>query len=214
MMGVFRECTNPECTLRYPDLYNCESKITPCPMCAAPSVIVKQVKLIEEEDHYHDFFHKDCNLIPVLENLRSVFNVGSIFRTVNGFGIQQIYLCGITPTPLHKNFSKTSLHAEKTIEWIYHKNSLDAVNNLRGKNFQIISLEMTDNSIPIFDLNRDMVTKKFALIVGNENFGIDPEIVDQSDLVVSIPMLGTKKSFNVCVAVGIALFQFYLLVKS
>lgn len=213
-MGVFRECTNPECTLRYPDIYNCESKNTPCPLCAAPSVIVKQVILEEEKDHYHDFFHRDCNLIPVLENLRSVYNVGSIFRTVNGFGIQQIYLCGITPTPLHKYFSKTSLDAEKTIEWTYYKNSLDAVNNLRSKNFQIISLEMMDSSIPIFDLKREMLTKNCALIVGNEKLGIDPEIIDQSDLVISIPMLGTKKSFNVCVAIGIALFQFYLVIKS
>lgn len=209
-MGVFRECSNKECLIRFPVINDDDYSSFPCPICSAQTKIVNTVILKDEAfDEKPSISVNERDLIPVLDNVRSVLNVGSIFRTANGFGINQIHLCGITPTPQHKHFHKTSLYADKTIIWEHHKNSIHHLDHLRLNGFQIISLECTETSIPINKLNPKSLSSKCALFIGNEKLGVDPEIISQSDLVVSIPMLGSKHSLNICVAFGIALYQIF-----
>jgi len=150
---------------------------------------------------------KTCILI--LENLRSVENTGSIFRTAEGLGVKKIYLIGTTPTPLDRfgrkrtDFAKVSLGAEKMINWEYQEEIGLVLEELKEKNFEIISLELTHESKDI----RKMETKnKFALVVGNEVDGVSSEALSSSNAMVEIPMRGKKESLNVSVATGIALF--------
>ena len=145
--------------------------------------------------------------IPILDNVRSVYNVGAIFRTAVGYGLRQVYLCGITPTPKHKSFAKTSLGAEKFIYWEKSLNCVDLCKILKDIGYQIISIESTTKSISPIDVGKkDFKCKKIAVIVGNEITGIDPKVIMLSDLVISIPIIGKNKSFNVTTALGIALF--------
>jgi len=152
---------------------------------------------------------KTCVLI--LENLRSIENTGSIFRTAEGLGVSKIICIGTTPTPLDRfgrkrtDFSKVSLGAEEMLEWEYVKqeNLQETIINLQKEKFQIISLELTHEST---DLKDAKARNKFALIVGNEVDGVSKEALEQSDEMVEIPMRGKKESLNVSVATGIALY--------
>lgn len=147
--------------------------------------------------------------ILVLENLRSVENTASIFRTAEGLGVARIILVGTTPAPLDRfgrkrqDFAKVSLGAEEMIPWEYRKESPEALKELKDQEFQIISLELTHESTP---LKKAAAKNKFALIVGNEVEGVSPDSLKMSDLVVEIPMRGKKESLNVSVSTGIALF--------
>lgn len=153
---------------------------------------------------------KTCVL--VLDNLRSVENTGSIFRTAEGLGVSKIVLVGTTPAPLDRfgrkraDFAKVSLGSEDLIEWEYvpAKNFQSTISNLQNEGFEIIALEQTDKSI---DVNKCETKDKFALIVGNEVDGVSPEALAISDKIVEIPMRGKKESLNVSVATGIALFM-------
>lgn len=148
----------------------------------------------------------------VIDNLRSVYNVGSIFRTANASGIEKIYLCGTTPTPLDKkgiprsDFAKVSLGAEKTVHWEYFESTIELIENLKKENFYIISIEQDENSV---DYNKvDINNKKdIAFIIGNEVDGITKNVLDKSDIIAEIPMIGTKESLNVTIAFGIAVYR-------
>lgn len=215
-MGVFRECSNPDCRFRYPDPINCTVLHTVCPLCGEAAVIVNEVNIQFENfsDKTHLKNHSKTTIIPVLDNIRSLYNVGSIFRTANGFGIDWILLCGISPTPHHNQFHKTSLGAEKFIKWEHHNNAVILLDHLRNRHFQIISLEKTEQSKPINWVKKEHLSANLAIFLGNENLGVDPEIIKRSDMVVSIPMLSTKKSYNICVAFGIALYHFFTVSRS
>lgn len=152
-------------------------------------------------------------LVAILDNIRSLYNVGSIFRTSDAFAIEHLYLCGITGTPqdqLHKKrISKTSLGAEENLPWSYSNNTLDVVTKLKEQGFTIISLELTPNSIPISQLSDKLTeTSQLALIIGHELFGVSEAALNESDIITHIPMQGQKESLNVTVAYGIA--SFYL----
>jgi len=147
--------------------------------------------------------------VLVLENLRSVENAASIFRTADGFKVSKIILVGTTPTPLDRfgrerqDFVKVSLGAEKTVEWSYEKEIGPVIESLRKKRFLIIALEQTPKSKDLKSLRK---SDKFAIIVGNEVAGVSKEAISASDEVAEIPMLGHKESLNVSVAAGVALF--------
>ncbi len=151
---------------------------------------------------------KTCILI--LDNIRSVENTGSIFRTAEGLGVSKIYLVGITPAPLdrfgreRKDFAKVSLGAEKMVDWEYFKDAKDLIEDLKHQGFQIISLEQTRNALNMKEFESE---HNFALIVGNEVEGVSTELLKLSDAHVHIPMQGKKESLNVSVATGIALFM-------
>lgn len=145
-------------------------------------------------------------IVLVLDNIRSLHNVGSAFRTADAFLIEKIYLCGVTGTPPNKEIEKTALGATNSVEWVYVKNTMDAVNELKGKEYKIYSIEQADESVKLHVFETDK-TKPLALVFGNEVYGVDQEIVDVSDAVVEIPQLGTKHSLNVSVSLGIVLWE-------
>ncbi|MFA5132414.1 MAG: TrmH family RNA methyltransferase [Candidatus Paceibacterota bacterium] len=150
--------------------------------------------------------------IAVLDNLRSVHNVGSIFRTCNAVGIEKIYLCGTTPTPLdkkggrRKDFAKVALGAEDTVLWEYIESTASCIDTLSATGFYCIALEQADTSVDY--KNVDVTGKEnIAFIIGNEVDGILPDVVSKCDVVAEIPMLGTKESLNVTIAFGIAVYR-------
>jgi tRNA G18 (ribose-2'-O)-methylase SpoU len=145
-------------------------------------------------------------IVIILDNVRSLNNIGSIFRTADAFLVKAIYLCGISATPPNKEIHKTALGAEDTVAWKYHGTSLSALEFLKTEGYELIAIEQTDESISldIFPVDRD---KKYALIFGNEVRGVDQEVVDYCSASVEIPQFGTKHSFNVSVTVGIVLWE-------
>ena len=157
-----------------------------------------------------DFKSQDKKqLVVLLDDVRSMNNVGSIFRTCDCLGIGQIYLCGITGSPPHRDIHKTSLGAENSIDWEYHEDIETLINSLKRENYIIAGLEQTDKSINI--RNFDPQSKPVAIIVGNEVEGISDKALALCDEILEIPQFGTKHSFNVAVSCGIA---FWELIKS
>ena len=155
----------------------------------------------------NEFKNSDKNpFIIVLDNVRSANNVGSIFRTCDAFLVEEIYLCGITSFPPNKEISKTALGATESVDWKYFENTLESVSSLKEKGYTIISLEQTENSISLADF-KIKKNAKYAFIFGNEVKGVDQEIIDISDTSVEIPQFGTKHSFNICVSLGITLWD-------
>lgn len=148
----------------------------------------------------------------VLDNLRSVYNVGSIFRTANAVGIEKIYLCGTTPTPLdkkgerRKDFAKVALGADETVKWEYVESTFECVRKLKEENYFIIALEQNENSVDYKDVSVSG-REKIAFVVGAEVVGISSEVLLQSDVIAEIPMLGTKESLNVTIAFGVAVYR-------
>jgi tRNA G18 (ribose-2'-O)-methylase SpoU len=150
--------------------------------------------------------------VVVLDNLRSVYNVGSIFRTANAVGIEKIILCGTTPTPVdkkgvrRKDFSKVALGAEDSITWEYKEDTMSTLEELREKEFYIIAFEQDENSFDYKDID---ISKKenIAFVVGPEVTGMTKESLSLCDVVAEIPMLGTKESLNVTIAFGIGVYR-------
>jgi len=143
-------------------------------------------------------------VLLVLHNVRSRENVGSIFRTADGAGVNKIYLCGITPTPPHEKISKTALGAEKWVPWEYCKQTWHLLEKLKNGGINIVALEQTKESVNIFKFKSKF---PLALVLGNEVRGLSPQILKYCDKKISIPMYGKKESLNVGVAAGIALYQ-------
>lgn len=143
----------------------------------------------------------------VLDNVRSMYNVGSVFRTADAFRLEQICLCGITSTPPHPEIHKTALGAEDTVAWTHYDNTLDAINELRCHGFMIIAIEQVKNSVMLQDFNID-TNHKYALVLGNEVKGVQQEVVDFCDDCIEIPQFGTKHSLNVSVTAGIVIHHF------
>ncbi len=153
---------------------------------------------------------KNREVFVLLHNIRSVHNVGSIFRTSDALGVDKIYLSGFTPTPKdrfgrnRKDVSKVALGAEKTMPWEYLNDPKKIINTLKNNNFKIIGLEQSENSQ---DYKKVKPTNKILFIVGNEVDGIEKNILKLCDIVAEIPMKGDKESLNVSVAFGVALFR-------
>ncbi len=147
-------------------------------------------------------------IVIVLDNIRSLNNIGSAFRTADAFLIEEIVLCGITAKPPHRDINKTALGATESVKWSYFETTRDAVLFLKNKNYKIIAIEQTDKSIMLNDFDFDK-NNKLALIFGNEVNGIDDNIIDLIDTAVEIPQLGTKHSLNISVCVGIVVWDIY-----
>lgn len=147
-------------------------------------------------------------IIVVLDNIRSLHNIGSIFRTSDAFRLEAVYLCGICATPPHKEIHKSALGAENVVPWRYFPETIEAILELRKTKYELIAVEQTENSISLetFDINPE---KKYALIFGNEVRGIQQEIVDICTHSVEIPQFGTKHSFNVSVSAGIVMWEWF-----
>lgn len=142
----------------------------------------------------------------VLDNIRSLNNVGSFFRTADALGIGKIYLCGITPCPPHREITKSALGAELSVDWEYHSNSAELVNTLKNNGFQILSIEQAEGSTLLHDFTPSP-DKKSALVFGNEVEGVSDDVIAISDYCIEIPQFGTKHSFNVSVSGGIVMWE-------
>lgn len=146
-------------------------------------------------------------LIVVLDNVRSLHNVGSVFRTSDAFRVQRILLCGITATPPNTEIHKTALGAEDVVEWQYFESTDDAVAMLRQKECRIYSIEQCNGSIALQDFETS-VGECYAVILGNEVKGVQQSVVDASDGAIEIPQFGTKHSLNVSVTAGMVIWEF------
>ncbi len=151
-------------------------------------------------------------LIVIVDNVRSMHNVGSIFRTSDAFLVEKIYLCGITPTPPHREIQKTALGATESVDWQYVENTLDVINQLKKEGWTILALEQTTNSVMLDKLKVEK-GEKIAIVLGNEVEGVNQEVINLCHKAVEIPQFGTKHSFNVSVSCGIMLWQVYLCLK-
>lgn len=171
---------------------------------------MKKLKITEMNRLTPEAFkaEKKTPLVVILDNVRSLHNVGSVFRTADAYLVEAIYLCGITSTPPHAEIHKTALGAENTVEWQYFENTIDALNQLKSKGYTIFSIEQAAGSTLLPDLKLD-ADKKYAVILGNEVKGVQQSVVDCSDGCIEIPQFGTKHSLNVSVTGGIIIWEFY-----
>lgn len=147
-------------------------------------------------------------IVVVLDNVRSMHNVGAVFRTSDAFLIDKIYLCGITATPPHKEIHKTAIGAENSVDWEYVKNSNELVAKLKEDGYQIVTIEQTEGSVLLNEFEVDQ-SQKYAIVMGNEVDGVQQSIIDQCDTCIEIPQSGTKHSLNVSVCTGIILWKWY-----
>ncbi|WP_026712030.1 RNA methyltransferase [Flavobacterium filum] len=147
-------------------------------------------------------------IIIVLDDIRSLHNIGSVFRTSDAFLIEKIYLCGITATPPNKEIHKTALGATDTVAWEYQKNVLDVIVKLNLENISVFAIEQVENSVMLNDFEVEK-GKKYALIFGNEVKGVSQQAIEKCDGVIEIPQLGTKHSLNISVSTGIVVWDFF-----
>ena len=147
-------------------------------------------------------------LIVVLDNIRSLNNVGSVFRTSDAVRIKHIYLCGITATPPHKDIQKTALGSTESVSWSYAENTIDVVKELQQKNVQILAIEQAENAT-MLDHFSPKNENTYAVVFGHEVKGVSQEVVNQSDGVIEIPQFGTKHSLNIAVSCGVVLWAIF-----
>ena len=162
------------------------------------------------------------NVTVVLDNIRSQHNIGAAFRTSDSFLIEKILLCGCCATPPTAEIHKSALGAEFSVDWEYHKETIDAIAALKERGYTIVSIEQAENSIKLQDMEKflnpdnsspataqeNLSGRKYALVFGNEVKGVQQEVVDMSDAVIEIPQFGTKHSLNISVSLGIVLWEF------
>ncbi len=152
-------------------------------------------------------------LVVILDNVRSLHNIGSVFRTSDAFRVECIYLCGITATPPHPEMHKTALGAEFTVDWKYVNNAVEAVDNLRQEGYIVFSVEQAENSIMLENIQLEQ-GKRYAVVLGNEVKGVQQEVIDHSDGCIEIPQYGTKHSLNVSVTAGIVIWDLFKQLKT
>lgn len=146
--------------------------------------------------------------VVVLDNVRSLNNIGSVFRTSDAFLVEEIYLCGITATPPHPDIHKTALGAEDSVKWSYYADTVEAVDNLHALGYTVFSIEQVKDSVSLDTLQLDR-TQKYAVVLGNEVKGVQQEVVDKCDKCIEIPQFGTKHSLNVSVTAGLVIWDFF-----
>lgn len=160
-------------------------------------------RVSEEEFKEQDKFP----LIIILNDIRSLNNVGSFFRTSDAFNVEKIYLCGITATPPHREINKTAIGATDSVEWEHRESIVDLVKELKTQNVQVCSIEQAEKTTLLQDIYQ-LPGEKFALVFGNEVNGVDQEVIDLSNTIIEIPQFGTKHSLNVSVCAGIVMWEF------
>jgi len=166
---------------------------------------MEQLQRISAEEY------KQAQKFPVaivLDNVRSMMNIGSVFRTADAFRVEKIFLCGITAQPPHKEIHKTALGATESVDWIYYENAADAIEHLQENDFQVIALEQTSESKDLRNF-KPLTNTKYAFVFGNEVKGVDDEVLVRCDSSLEIPQFGTKHSFNISVSAGIVLWDVF-----
>lgn len=169
----------------------------------------KKLKLWELDRVSEEEFRQQNKfpLIVILDDIRSLSNIGSFFRTADAFNVEKIYLCGITATPPHREIQKTALGATDSIDWEYRESIVELIEELKSQNTHIAAIEQTEQTTFLQNIHQ-LQGEKFALVFGNEVNGVNQEVVNKSDTVVEIPQFGTKHSLNVSVCAGVVLWEF------
>ncbi|WP_298120834.1 RNA methyltransferase [Flavobacterium sp.] len=152
-------------------------------------------------------------IIIILDDIRSLHNIGSVFRTSDAFLIEKIYLCGITATPPNKEIHKTALGATETVTWEHHKNVIEVIENLKKEGTSVYAIEQVENAIFLNDFKAEK-NKKYALVFGNEVFGVSQEAIKICHGTIEIPQLGTKHSLNISVSTGIVVWDLFQKIKN
>ncbi|SHG55546.1 SpoU rRNA Methylase family protein [Salegentibacter echinorum] len=147
-------------------------------------------------------------IIVILDNVRSLNNIGSVFRSADAFLIEKIYLCGITAKPPHKDIQKTALGATETVSWEYFENTLEVVEKLQNEKTKVFSIEQAEGAVMLNDFN-PQPNEKIAVVFGNEVKGVQQKVVTAGDGIIEIPQLGTKHSLNISVSVGVVLWDLF-----
>lgn len=197
------ECPNPACRFRFPAVSG-DAQAAVCPHCHTPTQVVSAI-----------FHHNQPPMPPsparpfaaLLDNIRSIHNVGSMFRTADGAGVQHLYLCGMTATPTHPKLAKAALGAQAMVSWSQHNNGLATAVALKQQGRLLWALEAHPHAARLSDAPRSHSPQPIVLIVGNEKAGVDPAILDVCDQIYALPMVGQKNSLNAAVAFGIAVYQ-------
>ncbi len=169
----------------------------------------KKLKLWELDRVSEDEFksQEKFPLIVILNDIRSLTNVGSFFRTCDAFNIEKLYLCGITAAPPHREIQKTALGATESMNWEHRESALDVVKELKEQGVTICSIEQTEETTLLQEV-ANLPEQRFAIVMGNEVNGVDQDIVDLSDYIIEVPQFGTKHSLNVSVCAGIVMWEF------
>jgi tRNA G18 (ribose-2'-O)-methylase SpoU len=207
---IFCQCLADECRFRYPVAADDPARQR-CPRCGSPASPVADAL---SGQRLASASGQPFHLAALLDNIRSVHNIGSIFRTADGAGLEHLYLCGITATPGHPRLSKAALGAQETVSWSYSRNAVDTASALQAQGYSLWALERlaADDSRKNIHLLFDIETrnalgeKPAVLVVGNERAGVDPGILALCDHILSLPMHGQKPSLNAAVAFGIAVY--------
>ncbi len=199
-----RQCVRDECGLRYP-LITEHPYGERCPRCGASTRLIES-RSIEREPIQSKKLNRGVHLEALLDNIRSAWNVGSMFRTSDGLGICKLHLCGLTPTPENQKVLKTSLGAEANVMWCQANNGVREAQALSAQGYHLWALENAPGSKSLLDILPLQGDKPHCLVVGNEIAGIDPGILDLCERLVHIPMDGAKRSLNVAVAFAIAAY--------
>lgn len=147
-------------------------------------------------------------VVVVLDNVRSMHNIGSIFRTGDGFAVEQVCLCGISAQPPHREIEKTALGATQSVDWVYYEDVTEAIKQLKADGLKIIAIEQAENSTMLNEFVPNG-NDKYALVFGNEVNGVSDEVMTMADGCIEIPQFGTKHSFNIVVSAGIVLWDFF-----
>lgn len=203
------QCQNQACSLRFPTNLSVK-QMTSCPLCGGV-LLPDGAPFSNQKAPPIPHTTPGRRLYLLLDNLRSTFNVGSIFRTADGAGVSHVYCCGTTPTPDHPKIIKTGLGAEFSVPWSAYRNALEVLPTL-PQGTLVCALETSSTSHDLFaEVGHIEPASSVLLILGNEVSGVDPQLIQRSDLVLSLPMLGKKSSLNVAVAAGIAVYalRFY-----
>jgi 23S rRNA (guanosine2251-2'-O)-methyltransferase len=193
------------CGLRYPLMAE-QPFGTRCPACMGETRVVQSWKLSPERGPSPALTARSSGRVMavLLDNIRSAWNTGSILRSADGFGFKQAYLCGITPTPDNEAVTKTSLGAEDSVPWSYHKDAVKLAKGLKKTGRGLYALEEHERAVEFGQVSR--LLHDPILIVGNEITGVDPELLELCDQILYVPMSGEKRSFNVAIAFSIAAF--------
>lgn len=204
MSYLFLQCTDAQCRFRFPAPV-AEAKALRCPRCRSDTRVVAEAVRTTPDSPSDPTTNN--TLIALLDNIRSIHNVGSMFRTADGAGLVHLHLSGITATPEHPRLAKAALGAQRTIPWTYHKNGVDAAHILKDAGYDLWALERIQSGPAPNVSFIPPPPERLALVVGNERAGVDPGILALCDAILTLPMMGNKSSLNVAVAFGIGIYS-------
>jgi 23S rRNA (guanosine2251-2'-O)-methyltransferase len=199
----FRQCEWEECRFRFPVEVELD-RASRCPQCGAATDIaaLPSQNLANQTGN-----PANPSFSALLDNIRSIHNVGSMFRSADGSGVRHLYLCGMTATPSHPKLGKAALGSQEFVEWSYALNGVDLAQRLKEQGHQLWGIEATQEAESFFDANLTIGPQNITIIVGNERAGIDPGILFLCDRVLYLPMTGHKRSLNVAVTFGIVSYH-------